>query len=365
MKLMKESFLFSFFLLFSFQAVTGEEGASGKTLLHRALAEGNIHAFRIEMEKLLNDPAPDFFKSVAAFLGDGGVLGEHVQITEFKGSTLKFLFDSLVLAAALSFPLEKTNKENLTARDVALSSYNFPLYNVLTAYNNGMVHGLYDEGTTPSVWSQFSHVGVDIDAEENPWKQLPKVNLTETPLVQALVDGDLEAFGREWKTLFKGPSKNLFALLHSRGENGETFFHYAAKFQPQHLQGIDKENLTPEQKQEIIHAQKTISFSLQDLFELLPSVVRIAGTHLSKETQKEEPIYTTDITQEREETLTLLSKWKKRRYAVIGASGVIAALTAVSSKDELIALSAGIASGLAIEGALRCYDKFKNKSASK
>ena len=352
-----QRFLFLLFFLFSLPAVTGGgKLAPGKTLLHRAFEEGNIHAFRIEMGKLLDDSVPDFFESVNTYMGDRGVLpGEQVQITEHKDFYFKFLFDSLVLSTALLFPLEKTNKENLTARDVALESYNFPVHAVLTAYNNGMTQGLYDEGTT-SVWSRFSHL--DTNAEENPWKQLPKVHLSEAPLVQSLVSGDLEGFQREWKVLFEGPAKNLFALLHSSRKNGETFFHYAAEFLPKNLQGIDKEDLTSEQKQEIRDAQKTISRSLQKLFELVPIDVRIAAAHSSKETEQEEE-------SNYEEELILLSKWWKRRYAVIGAAGAVAVLTAASSRDEFIGVLAGLASGIAIEGALKCYDKFKNKSAPK
>ena len=371
--------LLSFFLLFSLPAVTGEEEPSDKTLLHRALAEGNIHAFRIEMGKLLDDPVPDFFKSIAAYMTPG-VMGEYAQIMESKGSSLEFLFDNLILSAAFSFPLEKTNKDNLTARDIALNSYNltadiapnlyrFSVHAVLTAHNNDVTHGLYDEEATANVWRQFSQ---NLDVEENPWKQLSKVHLSETPLVQALLNGELGNFMREWRILFKGPAKHLFALLHSSGKDGETFFHYAAEFLPKHLQGIDKEDLTPEQKKEIIHAQRSISFILYELFGSFPPAVRLAN-HLSREIeQRENPIYTADRMQEGEpisadeqkEALSLLKRGK-RVYAIIGAAGIVAGLTAASSQDELIAVLAGVASGLAIEGAFRCYDKFKSKSTSK
>lgn len=189
--------LFSFFLLISLPVVAGEEETSGNTLLHRALAEGNIHAFRIDMGKLLDDPVPDFFKSMAAYMTPG-VIGEYAQIIESKGSSLEFVFDNLVLSAALFFPMEKANKDNLTARDIALNSYNFPVYNFLTAYSNGVNYGLYDEKEARNIWNQFSQI---LDAEENPWMQLPKVHLSETSTVQTLLNGDLEGFQREWKVL--------------------------------------------------------------------------------------------------------------------------------------------------------------------
>ena len=105
----------------------------------------------------------------------------------------------------------------------------------------------------------------------------PGVHLSETPVVQALLSGDLEGFQREWEVLLKGPAKNLFALLHSIGKDGEIFFHYAAEFLPKHLQGIDKLDQTPQQKIEIAIAQTAISDSLREFFDLLPHVFRLAA----------------------------------------------------------------------------------------
>ena len=355
--------LLSFFLLFSFSVFSTENEVPAHTLLDRALAEGNIHAFRIETRKLLNDPVPDFFKSIVAYMGNGFHLKKRLKgIAVARSSSSaeaitqlmrQVAFDNFILKIALSLPLGKKNKNDLTARNIALLSENWPVRAVLEEYDNNFTFGLHD-GETTNVWDASSRqLSIDTNLEDIPWKQLPRVNLLDVPLVRVLFEGDMAAFQKSWKTLLAGPAWELFTLLHSRGENGETFFHHAAAFRPKHLQDIDNEDLTSKQKRELHEAQEMVASNLKELLKLFPP------------SKGFDEFFDEEGKGEQEEALTLLSNWNKRKYAVIGASGVIVALTAVSSKDELIAVLAGVASGLAIEGTLRCYDKFKSKSTSK
>ena len=296
---------------------------------------------------------PDFFNSMAAYMKDGGGFDRHVQIinsTNFSSieKTQQFILENVVLLAVLSLPLGKTNKDGLTARHSALFLKNFPVHAVLTTYNNGLVHELYDEEVM-NVRSKISHLYTD--AEENPWKQLLKVNLPETPLVRSLLNGDLKAFQRDWQILLAGPARDLFALLHSTGENGETSFHYAAEFRPKHLQGINVEDLTPEQSKEITHAHKILSSSLQDLFEFFPPSVK-DGRYFPGEEQAED--------------LIQLSGKNKLYIGAMGIASLIGFAVTISNVDALTSLAAGVFTGIVAKRAISCYNSFKeSKSASK
>ena len=347
-------FLFSFFLLCSFQISAGEKRIPPYTLLDQAVAKGNIHAFRIEIEKLLNDPASDFFQSMAVYMRDGGGFDQHIQrissrdFSSVDPETLKqFLLENTVLSVALSLPLGKKNSDNQSAKHSALFSDNMPVYFLLQEYNNELIHELYGEGAM-NVWSRLFYLSTDI--KNIPWYNLPRIHLPDTPSVRALLNGDLKAFQKSWQDLLKGPARDLFALLHSTGKNGETFFHYAAEFRPKRLQGIDREDLTPEQERELNNSQEVIAGHLTELLELFPSAVKNGGVISETIKSVEFP---------------RLSEKKKRYIWSMGVIGLIGGVTAVSNESELIALLGGVVSVVAIERAVECYNSFKKAQSEK
>ena len=195
------------------------------TTLGQAVQKGNIHAYRIEMEKLLNDSTVTFIKEVNAVTSHGVSIFPLMELIGKQRENTNFHKEALSLYIALHPPLGKKNKEGMKALDIAQAEGNTDVDKVLFKYHK--------------IVSNF-----ELNSEkDNLWSQnLTLVDLEKTPLAQAILKEDSQAFYKEIEKLLLSPAKELLSLLHSQTKEGEGLFHLTARVksrQKDFAQGIE------------------------------------------------------------------------------------------------------------------------------
>ena len=234
------SILFWLWLLAPWTA-TGEEISSNplslkQTILAQALVEQNPHAVRIELTKMLQDPAEEFSQKIKAVHQQDyqdifylvkalESIRSQLDLTEQDFSQIvEDITNTLIL---LLPPLKKQNKAGLTAEDIGKLQGNqaflqwFRSHKVIASN-----YEFYEDKSLP----------------EEVIRLLPHVNLEKTALIQALSAEDPKLFLKEIADLKKGPIAHLLGVLHSRSSRGDTIYTLVAKaktHQQEFVQGLD------------------------------------------------------------------------------------------------------------------------------
>ena len=208
--------------------------------LKRALDKGNAYAFRIELEKLLQKPAENFFEAIRGLhpldQGEGfaSAGGQNDSVPVMKVKYKKIYFDMVTLAHALLPALgRKDGNGRMPLQIAARGRKNPDVYEALNRYEH-LNHDIY-EWRGASVWDRYP----GMSREDIVWARLPAIELRKTAAAQALLKGDSKGFQEALQKLYKGPAWKLIAILHSRTRgSGQTLFHLAAEFDPAEFESL-------------------------------------------------------------------------------------------------------------------------------
>ena len=240
-------------------------------LLARALQAGDVYTFRIELEKLLHEPAKDFFMVMETLFlrqtkKDFNPQTHHKQIIDAAGEALKIELQALLYALIPN--LGKKDERGRRPLQSAMAAENPEIYRLLTRYR----HFNYDlfEWKGQSVWDRRPK----IHKEDIIWTRLPSLALEETALAQALIVGDSEGFHQALRELYEGPAWKVFVILHSRiNKTGETLFHLAAKFDPKVFESFTipgaERGGAGETNEALRNQQREIAWNLKELIEFI------------------------------------------------------------------------------------------------
>ena len=268
-------FVFGLFLtlFIASEASRGQETStdnSGIASLRQVILEENTSDLRREIKKLLNGSAEDFFKVISS-VGDSGegmfvfMMGSwSVKFSQRKNglferleklkkrkmrrrrmerqakreANLEVKNHKIALGKKLEDPkdpfsvmnelqgiilpsLGAKDKHGQDALEAAQVWKNKEVYRVFNEYYVYKGSKLYAIPEISEADRFYSHL----------WGEIPQIQLEETPLAQGILRGDHEAFRKALEELYSGPAKNLFSLLHSKTEEGDTLFHLVAKVQ--------------------------------------------------------------------------------------------------------------------------------------
>ena len=241
------------------------------TILTRAFEKKDLYGFRIEMEKLLEEPVPVFFQTLSGFMAER-VPGDS--------RALHFTLDFLPLIVAFIPPLGKRDKEGRTAGEVAELLENKAVGSVLLEHDNIAKYDLY-ENEEDDLWSRLVelYTATNTDKHDIVWRRLPQIELEETLPAKALLNGDAEEFLIQLKALsHSGPAWRLFAVLHSRTKNKQSLFHLASLFRPRSLKGIALEDMTAIQKKQLFSEQAKVADGLKELLQIMETVIPASAT---------------------------------------------------------------------------------------
>ena len=241
------AFAFSFFAAPSFAAAAAREaGVAEKTAhpsrLEKLREEGNVYGFRIELEKLLAEPAKDFFSVMENFFNSNrrrkafqsmalslhSTLSEDLIMDKVSQKAKSFAFEEITLGHVLTPPLGKTDRHGLTPSAAAARAGN-PSAAALFRKYEAADHEIYEgQKDTPTVWEQNPEIYPA--KEDSPLRRLPFTPLEKTAVGRALLNGDLMGFVIALDDLYKGPAWKVLALLHSREtKTRKTVFHLLAE----------------------------------------------------------------------------------------------------------------------------------------
>ena len=345
--------------------------------LKKALDEGNVYAFRIELEKLLREPAKDFFKVInglsftsADFANRNEIISSIVKNHE------KMQLDTVALGYAVLPPLGRKDGMGRSALQVAARGRSNPeVYEALNRYDH-FDFDLY-EWKGASVWDNHPNIG--IDKEDIVWARLPVVKLEETAVAKALLKGDSTGFRFALKELFEGPAYKVISLLHSRIEKtGQTLFHLIAEFDPTEFESLVITQFDPTEFESLTEPDlpKNISGTTPEGMEADTPLVD--GEKASQETPLSE-----NIRHSREETarglreliefvvpIYWIYKFDKVRFQKIRETRVAAVtggmLSAMGFSASLLSFfEGGPLWGTATLGAIAIYGTFKCQKAFK
>ena len=241
------AFAFSFFAAPSFAAAAAREaGVAEKTAhpsrLEKLREEGNVYGFRIELEKLLAEPAKDFFSVMENLFNPKrrskafqsmsrslhSTLSEELIMDKISQKAKSFAFEEIALSHVLTPPLGKTDRNGLTPAAAAARAGN-PSAAALFRKYEAADHEIYEgQKDTPTVWEQNPEIYPA--KEDSPLRRLPFTPLEKTAVGRALLNGDLMGFVIALDDLYKGPAWKVLALLHSREtKTRRTVFHLLAE----------------------------------------------------------------------------------------------------------------------------------------
>ncbi len=190
----------------------------GMTLPGQAILRAQVHAYRREMEDLLQESAVDFFRVVKA-KADGKTVWTHMTGIKKKASSFQneisqaFYGEALNLLIAVTPPLGKEDQSGLRAWELAKEKGHRPLYWVFQKHKR--------------IQSRFE---LDTADKDDFWgRQITLIPLERHPLAQAVLREDPEALYRAVRDVLSGPAKDFLSLLHSRTSDQKTLFHLFAE----------------------------------------------------------------------------------------------------------------------------------------
>lgn len=208
--------------------------------LEKLRSEGNIYGFRIELEKLLKEPAKDFFLVTEAFFDPKrrkrsfhSMIPSAHQLASLPdekqplGKVEAFIFEETALAFFLLPPFGKTDRHGLTPSAAAGRAGNFEAAALFRKYT-ASDHEIYEGGKETAVWEK--NPGRYPEKEDFVLRRLPQTPLEKTAVGRALLAGDLSGFLKALDNLYEGPAWKSIALLHSREtKTQKTVFHLLAE----------------------------------------------------------------------------------------------------------------------------------------
>lgn len=200
------------FCLFAFSnAVSGKENRQtahfNRTQLGRMFLESNVHGVRIELKKLLDGPVSDFITIINSTTADGkNIFSMRYDNTELENEKTQ-------LRKILLSPLKQLNQNAWTARELARTNHNKPVFDMMAKYDSLK---LKDE---------FFEI-----PEDSSWSAIPQIPLETSLIAQAISNEDIPAFWEALEKLKTGPTKTLLAVWHGKTtEEQDTPWHLAAK----------------------------------------------------------------------------------------------------------------------------------------
>ncbi|MCY4512355.1 MAG: hypothetical protein OXB86_01555 [Bdellovibrionales bacterium] len=202
-----------------------------KMRLAKALVERNAPAFRMELEKLLNFQARVFFEVINSVTESGddifvllgkifqenfdNEIAETTDITQLRKGASDMIgslpFTGFELIGLSTPPLYRENKQTRSPATTALIHGNRKVHEVFRKYPVTVIPDLY------------------ILQKSSIWRQIFQTKLEDTPLAQAILKEDPQAFYEALKNLYSGSAKDFFSVWHSTTEAGDTLLHLAAK----------------------------------------------------------------------------------------------------------------------------------------
>ena len=315
------------------------------TILTRAFEKKDLYGFRIEMEKLLEEPVPVFFQTLSGFM---------VERVSRDSHTPHFTLDFLSLIVAFIPPLGKRDKEGRTAGEVAELLENRAVGSVLLKYGNNINMAKYDlyENEEDDLWSRLAELYTDTDTDKHDivWRRLPQIELEETLPAKALLNGDAEEFLIQLKALsHSGPAWRLFAVLHSRTKNKQSLFHLASLFRPRSLKGMALEDMTAIQKKQLFSEQERVAGGLKELLQMMEAVIPASVTKISGRLLPDK---------ESADTFWL---WRSKMAIPLFGISLVASFMAVDAGYFALGAILSMATGMGIS---RCHREFRRRKKS-
>ena len=218
--------------------MAGPKAFVSLSLMEKSRKKGDSRGFRMELQKLLEGPAKDFF-FVAEKLFDPKrrkktfsstyhfvLLPGHSQVTDsFSDKIKRIVREEAAMAQALLPPLGKWDQNGRTPAAAAARSGNLAAVKLFSLYE-APSHEIY-EGEKGAVWDMNPEMYPA--KEDNIWSRR-KTPLEETAAGLALLKGDFDGFLKALSDLYEGPAWEAVALPHSREtKTGKTIFHLLAE----------------------------------------------------------------------------------------------------------------------------------------